>query len=62
MATNQPNFYEKHFGRIDGDDEALTEQGRFTLNAICNLSDDLRDGNYTTGIDKIDNVSCSFLL
>ena len=61
LAAKQPDFYEKHFGHIGGDDEALTAQGRFTLNAICDVTDDLKVGNYTTGIDKIDNVSYSFV-
>ena len=57
LAAKQPVFYEKHFGHIGLDDEDLTAQGRFTLNAICSVTDDLKDGNYTTGIDKIDDVS-----
>ena len=57
MAAKQPVFYEKHFGHIGVDDESLTAQGKFTLNGICAVTADLKDGNYTTGIDKIDDVS-----
>ena len=53
----QPDLYEKHFGHIGVDDESLTAQGRFTLNGICAVTDDLKNGDYTTGIDKIDDVS-----
>ena len=59
LATKHPAFYEKHYGHFAGNDETLTEQGRFTLNAICDITDDLKNGIYTTGIDKIDNVSYS---
>ena len=61
LATKHPAFYEKHYGHFAGNDETLTEQGRFTLNAICDITDDLKNGIYTTGIDKIDNVSYSFV-
>ena len=62
LASKQPDFYEKHFGHISGDDEALKAQGRFTLNGICDVTNDLKDDIYTTGIDKIDNVSYSYFL
>ena len=62
LAAKQPDFYEKHFGHIGADDEALTAQGRFTLNGICDVTNDLKDDIYTTGIDKIDNVSYSYFL
>ena len=61
MAAKQPDFYEKHFGHIGVDDESLTAQGKFTLNGICAVAADLKNGNYTTGIDKIDDVSYSEL-
>ena len=61
MAAKQPVFYEKHFGHIGVDDESLTAQGKFTLNGICAVTADLKDGIYTTGIDKIDDVSYSEL-
>ena len=61
MAAKQPVFYEKHFGHIGVDNESLTAQGKFTLNGICAVTADLKDGNYTTGIDKIDDVSYSEL-
>lgn len=54
LAAKQPDFYKKHFGHLSGD--ALKNQGKMTLNAVCDIAGDLKGGNDAAGIGKIENL------